>query len=284
MASNRSEMSVGRKVLAGAAMVGAAAAIVPHAFHRYYPTEWLLVTFAGVLALAGVGLTRTSLAAQVLSRGAAWVMLAPAAMATAASAVGRGSFNVEAAGFTAALGAALLLARPLLHTARAKEEFAPKVFRRWFLGGSTATAAAGIVASGVALATISNGSYSVGASFGALALSLFASAIAVVRMRAWGVLLGAVTSIALVVSGLFLGRSEAMALALFAAPALLMHTLPVLVARWRSPDASSRTRIADESALSSAYAPAHVRVAVDDVDELGEPAAAGPRAHAAIPS
>ncbi|MCW5836319.1 MAG: hypothetical protein KIS78_28220, partial [Labilithrix sp.] len=244
MASTRSEMSVGRKVLAGAAMIGAAGAIVPHAFHRYYPTEWLLVAFAGVLAIAGVGITRTSLVAQVLSRGAAWVMLAPAALATAASVMNRGSLDLNAAGFTAALSAALLLARPMLHTRRARDEFAPKMFRRWFLGGSTASAAAGILASGVALGTASIGSYAVGASFGALALSLFASAVAVVRMRAWGVLLGAVTSVSLIVSGLFLGRTEATALALLAAPALLMHTLPVLIARWRTQGAAARVRVA----------------------------------------
>lgn len=283
MASPRSEISVGRKLLAGAAMIGAAGAIVPHAFHRYSPTEWLLVTFAGVVALAGVGITRTSLVAQVLSRGAAWVMLAPAALATASSVMHRGSFNVEAAGFTAALSAALLLARPLLHTREAKEEFAPRMFRRWFLGGSTATAAAGIVASGVALAMVSIGSHAVGASFGALALSLFASAVAVVRMRAWGVLLGAVTSVSLIVSGLFLGRAEATSLALLAAPALLLHTFPVLIARWRSQGEAARVRVAVDGALADSYTPAHLRVAVDDID-LDEPAAAAPRARAAIPS
>jgi hypothetical protein len=127
----------------------------------------------------------------------------------------------------AASGTALLLTRPLLHTREARAAFAPIAHRRWLLGGSIALSAAGFITAAVAAAASSVG-------VAALAASFFASAIAVVRMRAWGVFLGTATSLGLVVAGLFsLSSPASVGLLLAAAPALLGHLVPVLVARHR---------------------------------------------------
>ncbi len=100
-------------------------------------------------------------------------------------------------------------------------------------------------------------------------------------MRAWGIFLGALTSVVLLVTSLFLSRVEATALALFAAPTLLMHLLPVLVARWTNSEAAeSKVRVSDEAMVDPAYVTAHHRIALEDLDDVAmDPA---PKTRAAI--
>ena len=82
-------------------------------------------------------------------------------------------------------------------------------------------------------------------------------------MRSWGIFLGGLTSVIVLVAGLFLGGEAAVLLSLAAAPALLMHLLPVLVARSSGHDDTSRVRVTDDL-VTERYAPAHYRIASDD--------------------
>jgi len=251
-------------------MLGAAGIVVKEALPFHYGTPFL-VLLAAALTASGVGLTRRSLVPQIVSRGAAWIMLLPAMLVTAFFLADGQTPPVEVAALGITTGAALLLARPMLHTREAREQFAPKAFRRWFLGGSTAIAATGFVAGGVALTSFAlDGPTAPAVAFAALAASLFASAIGVVRMRSWGIFLGAVTSAALLVSALFVDKEEAILLSLAAAPTLLMHLLPVLAARWRSGNDTSSVHVhVPRSLATEPFAAARSRVATED-DDAGD--------------
>jgi hypothetical protein len=257
-------------------MAGAAGIVAVEAIHRY-SVEWLLLGFAGVLAAAGAGLTRRSLVAQVFSRGAAWLVFVPALLIAGSRLVSLRSVPLEVAGMAATTGLALLLARPMLHTKEAHEAFAPKAFRHWLLAGSIVNASAGFVAGAISLEMFRwDSPYWLANA--ALSLSLFASAAAVVRMRAWGVILGGLTSFVLLVTSLFANHGEASILALGATPSLLMYVLPILIARWKGTSTSSNVRVASDLELQSAFAPARYRVA-DEVDEIDvEPAVKTSRA------
>lgn len=263
-ASASLEISRGRKLVAGAAMV-VAAGLVAREGLEHFAVDWLLVLSAGVLGVAGVGITRRSLVTQVLSRGAAWVVLLPALIISFFSVVNGHTLSPEIPVLALSTGAALLLARPMLHTREAFEQFAPKAFRRWLLSGSIATAGTACVAGAVALGGAMHGRGALAVGFGTLAASLLASTIAVVRMRSWGIFLGALTSLILLMSGWFVSRDEGFVLALGAAPSLLMHLLPVLVARWRSGREGQMVRVS-EPAVEPALTPARYRVATDEPD------------------
>lgn len=222
-------LSVRRKLLAGTAMAGAAGIVVREALNAYH-VEWMLLAFGALTAVAGFGITRASLVPQVLSRGLAWLILLPTLVVSVASAVSGHSFSFEFTAMAVGTATALLLSRPMLFTKEARAAFAPRMFRHWLLSGSMATSAAGVVAGGLALAATRH-QPGLSLALAALAASFLASAIGVVRMRAWGILLGALTSMVLLVLGLF-NLEEFGLFALAASPALLLHTLPVLVARW----------------------------------------------------
>ena len=248
-------------------MLGTAGVIVRGAVGQY-GILWPLIAVGAAVALSGIGITRRSLVPQILARGAAWLVLLPTSVIVAAGVFGGRVPGANLTALVAATGAALLLSRPMLHTKEAKAAFAPKAFRRWLLAGSIATAASGLVAGAVATATAFEEPIAA-LGFGALAASLLASAIAVVRMRAWGIFLGALSSVVLLITSLFLSRAEGTALAVLAAPALLMHLLPVLVARWKNSGAAeSKVRVSDEATLDPAYVRAHHRIALDDLDEV----------------
>ena len=259
------QISMARKALAISAMAGGGGMIALEAV-RGFGIHWMFVAFAVLLAAAGVGMTRRSLAPQVLSRGAAWIVFLPTLLVTVFTVIGGRTPDAAVAGLAVATGAALLLARPMLHTKEAKEAFAPRVFRRWLLAGSTATASTAFVAGGIALG-VSDSHPATAVGFAAVAASLLASSVAVVRMRAWGIFLGVLTSLGLLVTGAIMGRDEAFLLGLGAAPALLLHLLPVLIARHASArdEAGSKLRVADVA--EPAFAPARLRVA-SDVEEL----------------
>lgn len=231
---------------------------------RHWGIPWELLAFSGTIALAGIGLSRRSMSMQVLSRAMAWVVLVPSAMIGAVSMGGH--FEWGAAAFAAASGGALLLARPMLHTAEARAQFAPTSFRRWLLAGATASAATGIVAGAIGLDSLHWHSGS-GIALITLGLSLIASAIGVVRMRAWGILLGAATSIVAMLAALWRHDAGGMALALVALPGLML-LLPVLIAkrdRARAEATTSFTRVAADVGYEEL---ARVRVAADSDSAL----------------
>jgi hypothetical protein len=197
--------------------------------------KWLALA-AGVVGLASYGLTRRGVVAQVLSRGAAWVVLAPM-LAAWGVALHAGEFpGFWAVFMTAAPAAALLLARPALHTDEARDAFCPTRYRRLFLAGAVGSTAVGLLSAFGALASAIGGPMGVSAGLSALAIGLLASGVAVARMRTWGVLLGAVTSAATLVAALLASdHTEAFALTLAALPGVLLAATVVAARRAPNP-------------------------------------------------
>jgi len=260
-------MSNGRRLLGPAALVATAGGLAAIAVHDVHWIEWSLLACSGVVAAAGIGLARRSMAEQVLARGTAWTVLAPTALVTAFS-MFTGHPDWTAAALMAGSGGALLLARPMLNTAEAKAEFAPSSFRRWLFSGATASVAAGLVSGLVALDGMRWHAASAIA-LAALSLSLLASAIGVVRMRAWGILLGALTSVVTLVAAAVMHDAAGLALALASIPGLML-ALPVLIAQRERKKADSRsfTRVSSQVGLESA--PSRVRVATEPTTALDD--------------
>jgi len=262
------------------------------ALHDRHWIEWGLLAFSGLVGVAGIGLARRSIVAQVLSRATAWTILFPTAIITAVSLL-NGHTEWVAAALAAGSGGALLLARPMLNTAEAHAQFAPSSFRRWLLGSSTAAAAAGVATAVFGLDGLHWHTSSAIALLG-LAVSLLGSSIGVVRMRAWGIMLGALTSVITLVVSLFMHDAAGLALALTAVPGFMM-ILPVLIAK-RERDrvaagASSFTRVAHVSFddAPAAAASQRLRVATHDegtdssdaLDDIDSDDARAPAPHAA---
>ncbi len=273
-------IATGRRLLGSAALVATSGGIAAVAVHDIHWIEWSLLASAGVVAAAGVGLARRSMAAQVLARGTAWTVLAPTGLITLFS-LFTSHTDFTAAAFAVGSGGALLLARPMLDTPEARAEFAPSSFRKWLFAGATASVSAGLIsglfaldglrwqpASAIALLTLS--------------LSLLASAIGVVKMRAWGILLGALMSILTLVSAAFMHDAAGLALALASVPGLML-VLPVLLAqRARAKEgARSFTRVSSEIGVS---APARIRVATESATSFDDEFDAPDEEHVATPA
>ena len=252
-------MSNGRRLLGSAALVATAGGLAAVAVQDRQWIEWALLAAAGVVAAGGVALAKRSMTAQVLARGTAWTVLAPTALITVVSMVS-GHTDLTAAAFAVGSGGALVLARPMLDTAEARAEFAPSSFRKWLFAGATASVSAGLMSGLYALDVLRWHPASAIALLG-LSLSLLASAIGVVRMRAWGILLGALTSILALVAGAVMHDAAGFALALASLPGLML-VLPVLLAqRERSKaDARSFTRVSSQIGVEP---PSRVRVATE---------------------
>jgi hypothetical protein len=191
--------------------------------------------FAGFLGLVGgaavAGSSRRSATAQVFARGVAWAVAAPMAAAVLAILGVDGRVERLPALLAATSAASLWLARPALSTPWARAQFSPTAFRRLFLGGMTSAVAVSVLSAGLAVALLSDSMPErVGLVFAALSLGLFASAMGVARMRGWGVLLGGVTSLAVLVASPVLGPAALVFLAAALPGALLV--LPVLLSRW----------------------------------------------------
>lgn len=265
-------ISIKRKAAAGAAMLGTAGVMAWESF-RHWRVEWIPLAFAAMLCAGAVGITRKALPVQMLSRGAAWILLFPATIVVLVQLL-----NGRMPGFTetalaATTSAALWLSSPMLRAKQALADFAPKAYRRILLAGSTATAATAYLTGGVALELLGQHGWSrvEGLPFAALTLCLLAAAVAVVRMRAWGVLLGAATSIVLLLSSIFVGNGWGALLAMCAAPMLALHVLPIVLARYgfgrgKTPPP---TRVASSFELEFEE-PARYRVAQSDELDLEE--------------
>jgi hypothetical protein len=265
------EISRGRKIAAAAMMLGAAGIVAHEALATSF-IQWPGLGASVALGAAGIGLTRRSVVSQVLSRGVAWAALFPSGAVLlvhllAGPRIG-GAMPFLQMELAATTLLALLLARPMLHTREARGAFAPKAFRRYFLAGSTAMTAAGLLAGFVALCSLLRHPLHAVAA-GALSALLLTSATAVVRMRGWGIVLGTFTSVVLLVSAAFFTRDVALEGALVgaAAPALLLHLFPVLVARMQGAAASSAPSTADAT-NGQACAPVRYRVVETSTSSL----------------
>jgi hypothetical protein len=245
--------------------------------HDFFSLRWGLVGMAALTGAAAVGLLRRGVLPQVLSRAVAWVVCLPALAGVAESLLYGRVPDFTGGAFAASTGAALLLSWPNLYTDEARREFAPVAYRRTFLGGAVAAAAAGTIAALAALGNLVWGQPRVGLELGALAAVMLATTLGVVRMRAWGVLLGLVTSVAMLVgAALHLGDFMAWGLALAAVPGLLLSA-PLLASRLRAEPPTGPV-----PARSRAVAPPPVRVRVEEfpVEDPGADAAWQPEIHA----
>jgi hypothetical protein len=263
-------MSHGRRLAGPAALVATAGGLAAIAVHDVHWIEWGLLAYAGAVAAAGIGLARRSMPLQVLSRATAWTVLAPSVLVTVFS-LANGHTEWMAAALAASSGGALLLARPMLNTSEARAAFAPSSFRRWLLAGATASAGLGLV---TGLFALDGMTWHPAASIPLLGLALaqLASAVGVVRMRAWGILLGGLTSVVTLITALFMHDAAGLALALATIPGFMLM-LPVLIAkrqRAKAEAASTYTRVA--SHVSYDDAPSRVRVADSALDAFEDDA------------
>lgn len=285
-------MTRGRRLAGPAALVATAGGLAAIAVHDQW-NEWGIFAFAGIVGIAGLGLGRRSLVAQVLSRATAWTVLAPTVLITIVSTLTGGPEWIAAA-MAAGSGAALLLARPMLHTPEARSDFAPTSYRSWLFAGATASVMASIVTGLIGFESM-QWHPGTAVAFLALSLSLLASAIGVVRMRAWGVLLGGLASVVTFVTALALHDVGGAVLSLAAIPGFMLLA-PVLIAQRRRKQAGSQssfTRVASHGAYEPSYAgydaPARVRIAddssgsIDAYDAPDEDAGAAGGAAAASP-
>ncbi|MBX3233197.1 MAG: hypothetical protein KIT84_20610 [Labilithrix sp.] len=261
-----------RKAVAAASMLGAAGVVAWESL-RHWHVEWLPLAFAGVLGVSALGITRRSLVAQVLSRGAAWVTLFPMAIVFLAQIFIRHHIpDFTETALTATTATALALSAPMLRTKEALASFAPKAYRRLLLAGSTATAATAFLTGGIALELAGASSkldLALSVPFAGLTLALLASAIGVVRMRSWGIFLGAATGIVLLVAAVFAPMGWNVLLPFIALPMLSLHLLPILLAR----KGFGQEKPAPAMRVGAEEPTARYRVAIDDEElALDEPA------------
>jgi hypothetical protein len=239
--------------------------------------SWALWTLVGVLAAVAVGFARPSVRAQVFSRAIAWLFFVPSVIGTVWFPLESHRFGTKEAAFALASGAALGLAAPALSTKGAYAEFAPVAYRRWFLAACITSVAAAVVAALGALVSVESIAWDAPTlGLVALSFSLFASAVGVLRMRAWGVLLGAATTLATAVAAIVTHSSEGW-LAIAAAPGL-MFGYPVL--------ASKLLSAREPSALAVAPRPeqeVRVRIAQVEAPALDEAAFEEPLTEATSP-
>ena len=148
--------------------------------------------------------------------------------------------------------AALVVTRPLLSSQRAREEFAPVALRPWFLASAIGAMASGVVLARLAAAFAHFPMLARDAiGLAVLAVPLVVAGVGVIRMRAWGVVLGALVALMSIPITVWMRDSLlTLPVLLACAPAALMPAL-VLAARKRNQTVAYR--VAPE-----------LRVAVDD--------------------
>ena len=165
------------------------------------------VLYGAMLVVGAALLGRRGVVSQVLGRGAGWALFGPVALEIGAELLVGWRPSLDMLVMGAISGTALFLARPMLSTAEAKAAFAPLAYRRLLLFAASAAAAFGVVfATATAISTSYSSPFPRSARLlvGATTVSLFASAIGVARMRAWGVLAGGATAVLTVTSAALL--------------------------------------------------------------------------------
>ncbi len=269
-------ISRARQLAASAALFGASGGLGWVLWRdRIWGLNPLLVIVTLSVALAGVGIARKSLLAQIGARAVAWSIALPMAAVAAVELAIRSSPDRLVWFLAAMTGSALLLARPMLHTDEAKREFAPVRFRRTFLAGATAATTLSLVAGALSFDLLHGHQWSLGLGIGALATALLGSAFGTLRMRGWGILLGAATSVISLLAALVVRDGASVPLALAAIPGAML-ALPIAASRLGKPtETAPRVRV-------DATAPPRVRVA-EDVVEMEAPLDAEPaRARAEV--
>jgi hypothetical protein len=272
------EVSPLRRVAAATTLGGAAVGLAVSGIleQDFRDLRWGLIGLAAVTGIASVALLRRTVLAQVMARGLSWLLFLPVAAGVVESLLEGRLPPAAPSALLASVGASLLLARPNLGTAEAHREFSPVAYRRTFMAGAIAAATVGLAAGAGWLGDLAFGDRA-DLWLGALSAAMLATTLGVVRMRAWGVVLGVVPSLAMAVEAVlhasnFTGTGYALA----ALPGVLLAA-PLLAARLRSePDIGraqvTRTRMAD-AGDALATAPARIRISEFPSEDVGEPAA-----------
>jgi hypothetical protein len=228
-----------------------------------HTNRFSLLFFASYLVGAGA-LTRRSPLAQVIGRGIAWKFFVLQAWVLAARAMA-GDIQPIGALLVIAPALALVIARPLLQTADAHAAFAPRASRTLFLAAATASIASAVYAAPLALSAWTYGSPIIGAALTFLAAALVAQAAAVLRMRAWGVVLGAATALGALFA-MFVGVADPTFTAITAMPGLALagavgaawlrkstpsQTQTVRIAATSEPQEGSRAKVEGEESRAT---------------------------------
>jgi hypothetical protein len=206
--------------------------------------------------------TRRGLLPQVFAHGVAWWFMLGAAMFPSTE-----TKWVVARVLVVTLSMASLgLAWPALGSTSARAELAPRAYRGLFLSGAIAAAAVGVasaIAAGWQAVQVLGGHASgiAGEVWGPtmLAIAYIASAVGVVRMRAWGVLAGIAAAAGSLVCAMPIWRDvPALGLLTACAPGALL-AIPLVAARLGIGDrtrtrvaTTSFVRVADATAIESA--------------------------------
>jgi len=272
------EVSPLRRVAAAVTLGGTAVGLAVSGVleQDFRDLRWGLIGLGAVTGAASVALLRKSVLPQVMARGVSWLLFLPVAAGVLETLLDGRLPPAWPMAMLASVGASLLLARPNLNTPEASREFAPVAYRRTFLAGAIAAATVGLAAGAGWLGDLLfGGREAIGV--GVLSAAMLASTLGVVRMRSWGVLLGVVTSLAMVVEAvLHANNFTGVGYALAALPGVLLAA-PLLAARLRTePDIGraqvTRTRM-PEATDALVTGPVRVRISEFPPEDAGEPAA-----------
>ena len=149
-----------------------------------------------MVVAAVAGIAASSVFAQVAARGVGWLLLAMSLFGAWAG----GFSNWRLVAMAAACGLALWVSRPLLARSLAQTGFAPVAYRHWFLVGVTGAMTVACMALLTGLGALAVGQAGYAGVMGFLALWLAAAALAVVKMRAWGAVVGVAAAGAIAVA------------------------------------------------------------------------------------
>ncbi len=231
-----------RGVAAGAVLLCVPFFLTVRAIVEGHFGRFPLFCFASYL-VGAAALTRRSPLAQGIGRGIAWKFFVCQAWVLATQAMA-GEIRPLGALMVIAPALALVIARPLLHTADARAAFAPRASRTLFLVAATASIASALHAAPLALRVWTYGSPIIGAALTLLAAALVAQGAAVLRMRAWGVALGAATALGMLFA-MFVGVADPTFTAITAMPGLaLAGAVGAAWLRKPPPSQAPTTRIA----------------------------------------
>ncbi|MDB5215171.1 MAG: hypothetical protein JWO86_3098 [Myxococcaceae bacterium] len=248
-----------RGVAAGAVLLGVPSFITARMMVGGHLGRFSLLFFASYL-VGAAALTRRSPFAQVVGRGIAWNFFVLQAWVLAVRAMA-GDIRPIGALLVIAPALALVIARPLLQTAAARAAFAPRASRTLFLAAATASIASAVYAAPLALRAWTYGSPMIGAASTFLVAALVAQAAAVLRMRAWGVVLGVATA-AGVLFALVVGVADLTFTAITAMPGLALAG--AVGAAWLRKPTASQTPTVRIAATSESQQGSRVQVEADD--------------------
>ncbi len=189
-----------RPLVAAASMGAAAVLLGVLASAEPSSSGWctFMVLLSATSIAAGASLRR-SVVAQACSRAVGWLVFLPAALVVAVDLLLLGQRpGAVFVALSATTAAALVLGRSNLHEPWAKADFSPVAYRRLFLAGAVAAVTEALAAGLLAIDEFAWGWTQTGVLFAALSTAFLASGLGVLRMRAWGVLLGAASAAAMV--------------------------------------------------------------------------------------